>query len=189
MVTRHHTKDKGDLAVAMVVADLIGRGAGVLNPFTEHAPFDLVAYLDGAFHRVQVKYRSAKGGAVEVVFQSSWADRHGTHRRPMPLGEVDVVAIYCPDTERCYYIDPGQFRSRVTLRVEPARNNQSANVNRAEDYLLMPPRTVNGVSALQRSKPAADPAGSDISAGREPREPPERSSCWLFRARCAAGIR
>ena len=42
---------------------------------TEHAPFDLVAYEDGCFHRLQVKYRTATRGAVTVSFRSVWADR------------------------------------------------------------------------------------------------------------------
>jgi hypothetical protein len=60
MVMTHHTKDKGDLGVAKVHADLVGKGFTVLFPATEHAPFDLVAYAAGEFHRLQVKYRSAK---------------------------------------------------------------------------------------------------------------------------------
>lgn len=60
-MVRHHTKDKGDLGVAKVFADLVSKGFMVLFPATEHAPFDLVAY-DGGFLRVQVKYRSAPAG-------------------------------------------------------------------------------------------------------------------------------
>lgn len=48
-MVRHHTKDKGDLGVAKAHADLVTKGFYVLFPTTEHAPFDLVAYADGAF--------------------------------------------------------------------------------------------------------------------------------------------
>ena len=58
----HHTKDKGDLGTAKAHADLVGRGFMVLFPATEHAEFDLVAYRDDVFHRIQVKYRSARSG-------------------------------------------------------------------------------------------------------------------------------
>ncbi len=37
--------------------DLLEQGFAVLLPLTEHCPFDLVAYKDGEFRRVQVKYR------------------------------------------------------------------------------------------------------------------------------------
>jgi hypothetical protein len=49
----HHTKDKGDLGTAMAYADLVSQGCMVLFPATEHAPFDLVAYHSGRFHRVR----------------------------------------------------------------------------------------------------------------------------------------
>jgi PD-(D/E)XK endonuclease len=136
---RHHTKDKGDIAAARVQADLIERGAMVLVPFTEHAPFDLVAYLDGVFHRVQVKYRTASKGVLPVHFRSVWSDRNGIHSTAMDREEVDVVAIYSPDTGRCYYLNPADFRSSVSLRLTPPRNGQRTNVLLAEDFLAMPP--------------------------------------------------
>ena len=90
----HHTKDKGDLGVAKAYADLVGKGYQVLNPMTEHAPFDLVAYRDGAFLRVQVKYRKADGsGAIFVPFKSSWADRYGSHTRPIDTAEIDLFCV------------------------------------------------------------------------------------------------
>jgi hypothetical protein len=140
VVPRHHTKDKGDLAQAKVYADLIERGAMVLFPMTEHAPFDLVAYLDGSFYRIQVKFRSARNGVLPLQFRSVWADRHGVHARPMPRSEVDVVAAYSPDTGKCYYIDPSDFGESVNLRISEPRNSQSANVTIADDFCTMPPR-------------------------------------------------
>ena len=141
-MARHHTKDKGDLAVAKVHASLIDHGAIVLLPLTEHAPFDLVAHMDGVFYRVQVKFRTATCGSVCVEFVSSWADRHGVHSRPMPRDEVDVVAIYCPETELCYYVDPAKHRHSVKLRIEPAKNRQVKGVLPAHDFLAMPPASL-----------------------------------------------
>ena len=69
----HHTKDKGDLGTAKAHADLVAHGFMVLFPATEHAEFDLVAYRSSTFVRVQVKYRSARSGAVTVRFRSVWA--------------------------------------------------------------------------------------------------------------------
>ena len=128
----HHTKDKGDLGTAKAHADLVGQGFTVLFPATEHAAFDLVAYRAGRFQRVQVKYRSARAGAITVQFRSVWADRHGTHTKPSDKDEVDVLCIYCPDTDTCYYVRPADHHRSVTLRVLPARNGQVAGVLAAE---------------------------------------------------------
>ena len=127
----HHTKDKGDLGTAKAHADLVGLGFTVLFPATEHAEFDLVAYRAGVFHRVQVKYRSARSGSVSVHFRSVWADRHGTHMKPSNKSEVDVLCVYCPETDECYYIRPRDHGSSVTLRVTATRNGQQAGVRLA----------------------------------------------------------
>ena len=128
MALLHHTKNKGDLGVAKAHADLVGQGFVVLFPTTEHAPFDLVAYADGRFHRLQVKYRSASRGALTVHFRSVWADRKGTHTAPMDKAAIDLVCVYFPDTDECYYIRPTGHAASVTLRIAPARNGQLVGV-------------------------------------------------------------
>ena len=128
MMVRHHTKDKGDLGIAKVHADLVSQGFTVLFPATEHAPFDLVAYASGEFHRLQVKYRSARSGAVKVQFRSVWADRDGTHMTPMDKRAIDTVCVYCPETDECYYVQPDVYGTSVTLRVAPSRNGQQVGV-------------------------------------------------------------
>ena len=137
-MVRHHTKDKGDLGIAKVHADLVGKGFTVLFPATEHAPFDLVAYAAGEFHRIQVKYRSARAGAVTVKFRSMWADRNGTHPTPMDKGAIDAVCIYCPETDQCYYIRPDAHGASVTLRITPSRNGQHAGVLQADAFRDLP---------------------------------------------------
>ncbi|MBM7515906.1 group I intron-associated PD-(D/E)XK endonuclease [Nocardioides nitrophenolicus] len=135
----HHTKDKGDLGVAKAYADLVGKGYRVLVPMTEHAPFDLVTYRDGAFLRVQVKYRAAVSGAVYVPFKSSWADQYGAHTRRTDKAEVDLFCVYCPDTDECYYLRPQCYAGSVTLRIIPSKNNQRARVWSAADFRTIPP--------------------------------------------------
>jgi hypothetical protein len=137
-MTPHHTKDKGDLGVAKAHADLAAKGCIVLFPATEHAPFDLVAYLDGGFRRVQVKYRAARAGAVTVHLRSIWADRNGTHAKAIDKSTIDVVCIYCPDTDECYYISPHHYSASVTLRIAPSRNGQLTGVLPAYRFRDLP---------------------------------------------------
>lgn len=134
----HHTEDKGDLGIAKAHADLVGLGFMVLFPATEHAEFDLVAYRAGTFHRVQVKFRSVRSGAISVQFRSVWADRNGTHMKPSDESEVDVICIYCPQTDGCYYLRPRHHRQSVSLRVTPARNGQQRGVLAATDFRGFP---------------------------------------------------
>ncbi|MCX2714929.1 group I intron-associated PD-(D/E)XK endonuclease [Mycolicibacterium sp. J2] len=137
-MARHHTKDKGDLGVAKAYADLVAKGFDVLFPTTEHAPFDLVAYADGIFHRVQVKYRAMKAGVVAVKLTSNWSDRHGVHSSPIDKNAVDVLCIYCPDTDECYYIRLADHNASVALRITPAKNGQQKRILDAAAFREVP---------------------------------------------------
>ena len=135
----HHTKSKGDLGVLKAQLDMFEQGFTICVPRTEHAPFDLVAYRNGEFRRVQVKYRALdKSGALQVRFRTGWADRHGTHTVPIDKNQVDVYCIYCPNTDECYYLDPSKFASSVSLRVETTKNGQAKNVHFATDNRRAP---------------------------------------------------
>ncbi|WP_460849274.1 group I intron-associated PD-(D/E)XK endonuclease [Nocardioides ultimimeridianus] len=81
LVHSHHTKDKGDLAVAKAHADLVGTGCVVLFPTTEHAPFDLVAYRDGAFSRVLLRPPERLRGICHPPRHSRGQRPEGRRRR------------------------------------------------------------------------------------------------------------
>lgn len=145
----HHTKNKGDLGVLHAQVDLAEKGYAILLPQTEHAPFDLVAYRDGRFVRVQVKYRAAVNGAVAVPLMSAWADRHGTHMVPIDKTSIDVLCVYCPQTKACYYVDPGTVNRSFLLRLDAPRNSQVKGVRFAKDFTEIP-ESVTGVPAGSR---------------------------------------
>ena len=135
----HHTKEKGDLGVLKAQLNLFEQGFTIFVPQTEHCPFDLVAYKEGEFQRVQVKYRSMdRFGKIDVKFSTCWTDRNGTHTVPVDKSEIDLYCIYCPESDECYYIEPGKFGSNVSLRVEAPKNGQQKGVNFAADYRRAP---------------------------------------------------
>jgi hypothetical protein len=135
----HHTKEKGDLGVLKAQLDLFEQGFTIFTPQTEHCPFDLVAYRDGEFRRVQVKYRAVdRLGKIEVKFSTCWADKNGTHTVPVDKSEIDIYCIYCPDTDECYYLEPGQFGANASLRVEAPKNGQRKGINFAADFRRAP---------------------------------------------------
>ena len=134
----HHTKNKGDLGVAKAFCDLVEKGYLVLFPSTEHAPFDLVAYDGERFVRIQVKYRSAVKGVLQVNWISWWADKNGSHGKLVDKGQVDVFCIYCPETDKCYYVRADEANVGLTLRIATPKNNQLQNVRFAESYTRVP---------------------------------------------------
>ncbi len=137
---RHHTKDKGDLAVGEVIADLFRAGAQVCLPISEHLPFDLLA-VDPSLHdikRVQVRYIATRQGAIHLRLRQTYADRHGVHARLISLDDVDAFAIFCPDGSEVYYVRREEIRgaARVTfnLRVQPSANGQRKHIRAARDF-------------------------------------------------------
>lgn len=74
----HKQKDKGDIAVAKVAADLTTKNYSIFTPaFTEHLPFDLIAYKNGKSYRIQCKY--AIDGQLEN--RTSWTDKNVPTKR------------------------------------------------------------------------------------------------------------
>jgi PD-(D/E)XK endonuclease len=134
----HHTKNKGDLGVAKAYCDLVEKGFVVLFPATEHAPFDLAAYKDNRFIRIQVKYRRAVNGSVQIPMKSWWADINGSHGKQIDKAQIDVFCVYCPDTDRCYYFKPENVGKCFTIRIAATKNNQAKGINFAEDYTETP---------------------------------------------------
>jgi len=139
----HHTKNKGDLGVLKAQLDLYEKGYLILTPHTEHSPFDLVGYKDGKFLRIQVKYRTAKSDKIEVAFRTSWADKNGTHTQDYDKNEIDVMCVYCPDTDKCYYVNPQECNKTFNLRLFTPKNNQKNGIHLAENYMEIPIDTIS----------------------------------------------
>jgi hypothetical protein len=96
----HHTKDKGDLAAAMAIADLTLKGYACFTPVvSEHLPFDIIAYKDGISYRIQAKY--AQKGAIHNT--CVWNDKHGCHVKKYGMNDFDYYAIYLPDIQKIIY--------------------------------------------------------------------------------------
>lgn len=132
----NETHRKGSIGELEIAADLLEKGLAVLRPLLQSARYDLVGEFEGRFYKVQCKYRRVRNGVIEVPFatgnESKWT--------PYNVGDFDVMAVYCPDTDRCYYLNASDCsdRTSVFLRTEPAANNQRKGVNWANDYLDFP---------------------------------------------------
>jgi hypothetical protein len=133
----HVKKDRGDLGVAKCIADVTLQGWVISIPITEHATYDLVAEKGGVLLRLQVKYRTAIGDKVCIGLKGTWSDKWGSHIRPFKSGSYDILAVYCPDTDTCYYVKEKEFStysSAITLRLKEAKNSQKSGVRMASQY-------------------------------------------------------
>lgn len=134
---RHHTKDKGDRGLGFVLAALLSKDIQPALPLSEHLPFDCLAISEtGQVLKLSVKYRAKKHGVIELSKRSSWADKHGTHVRHHNAKDYDAFAIYCPDTNKCYFIKEDEITTvSFSLRIDPMTgNNNGKKIKWAAEY-------------------------------------------------------
>lgn len=120
--------EKGAIGELRVTGDLITQGFRVHKPLIDSLAYDLVCSINSVFYTIQVKYVAVRSGCIDT-----------TPRRVKALKErscnveFDILAIYCPDTSKCYYIRNDEFNSSIRLRL--AKPKKSSNsVRYAEDY-------------------------------------------------------
>lgn len=130
------TDQKGAIAESAIVHAAIKLGIGVLKPLTDGHRYDLVFDVDCRLARIQCKWARLHGDVVVICTYSNRRTAHGLRRRVYEAAEIDAIAAYCPDLERCFFLPAARVvgRSQVTLRVAPSRNNQWNGVNWADDY-------------------------------------------------------
>ena len=134
----HLTKEKGDIGVACVIADLTKRGLDVAIPLSEHLPFDLIAISSARkMRRIQVKYRSIEGSVIRVKLANCASNSRGFYYKPIDRETIDAFAIYCPESEEIYYVPIGDVKAvkEFSLRIIPAKNNQRSGIRSASKYL------------------------------------------------------
>lgn len=206
------------MAETAVTHEAVRLGIEVLKPISDGCRYDLVFHVGGAFLRVQCKWAPRHGGVVIVRCYSARRNRDGIVRRTYRAEEVDAFAAYCPELRQCYFLPLAEFvgRTHIQLRLEPARNNQTARVNWADDYRFEARLSCPGAvaqlgerSAGSRKVRGSIPLGSircridnisaatqgfwcPIARGRtewtyEPPRPPAFQARARSRRRCAAG--
>lgn len=96
----HPTKVKGDIAAAKTILDLVEKGYSVFTPVvSEHLRFDLVAYKNNNFYRIQVKYAANN----KIKAHTIYSDASGWHEKKYEPNDFDFYAIYLPSIDKVVY--------------------------------------------------------------------------------------
>ena len=141
MATRDElsTNQKGAIAEAKITAEAVKLGIEVYRPVAEGGRCDLIFEVGSRLLRVQCKWAPRVGDVVRVWMRTS---RHtpsrGYVQTTYSAAEVDAVAAYCADVEKCYLLPISLVEARkcIFLRLAPARNSQKLGVHLAEKYEL-----------------------------------------------------
>lgn len=115
--------DQHLIAFGKVFSDISQKGLSLFSPlFYSAHPFDAILVSpDGSLYRIKVQYRSIQREKLEVVLK----DGH--------KNTLDLLAIYCPDTDKVYYVRSAEVNKSLVLRVGEA-GKRSDSIKWAKDY-------------------------------------------------------
>ena len=132
---KRDTKTKGDASEMRVILALSEAGYAVSIPFGENHRYDLIADDGSRLLRVQVKTGRLRGGVIKYSCSSSHAHRGG-YRRSY-FGEIELLAVYCPQTRKVYLLPESQFvATQSHMRVHPPKNNIKKGIRWARHFEL-----------------------------------------------------
>jgi hypothetical protein len=130
------TDQKGAIAETAIAHAAIKLGIGVYKPLSDGGRYDLIFDVGRRLVRVQCKWAACHGDVL-VIRCCTWRrGREGMIRRPYLPGEIDAIAAYSLDLDRCFFIPFDRFtrRAAIQLRLTATRNNQKLGINWAEDF-------------------------------------------------------
>ena len=95
---------KGAIAEAAITAEAIKQGVVVWRPVQEGGRCDLIFGIEQNLYRVQCKWGRLEGNVVVVGTRTCRHTPRGYVRTTYSADEVDAIAVYCGDLNRCFYL-------------------------------------------------------------------------------------
>jgi hypothetical protein len=129
------TNQKGLLAEHAVIQRAIMLGVGVARPLDDER-YDLILDFRPMLVRVQCKWAVRERDAVVVRCYTARRGPDGIVVKRYSASEVDALAAYCAEIDRCFLLPIDRFgdRRHVYLRLGPSKNNQQRRINLADRY-------------------------------------------------------
>ena len=129
------TNQKGAIAELAVTSAAIRLGVGVFRAVADER-YDLVLDIGTRLLRVQCKTAALNGDVLVIRCYSCRRTAVGMLNRSCRREEIDAVAAYCDEFDRCYLIPIERVDGLTTirLRLAPAKNNQARRINWAKNF-------------------------------------------------------
>ena len=109
----------------------------VSKPLADSYRYDLVIDDGKKLRKVQVRTGRLREGSVIFNCFSTHSQRGGGAQTRPYHGEVDFIAVHCPQTGKTYLIPESELaHSQMHLRVDPTVNRQDRHIHWAAQYEL-----------------------------------------------------
>lgn len=134
-ISDNNTKLIGNIAELEVLTYATKLGYQVSIPFGDRARYDQIWEVNGKLFKIQVKnaHEANEGESIEISCRSSNRLQGKSVNKKYTPDEVDFIASYYKG--KCYLIPVSETTGKVKrFRFVNAKNNQSTNVNWADDY-------------------------------------------------------
>ena len=150
-----------ELAVELAATKL---GIPVLKPVAEHGRYDMGFEIGTQILRVQVKSARVVRNGTALLISTETARRtaSGYMRTKYAPGEIDLLAAYAHELDKCYLLpaDLACDRRALQLRLVPARNGQRAFVHEAAKFefagaIAQLEERLHGMQEVAGSSPAS----------------------------------
>ncbi len=155
------SSQKGAVAEAAVALEAVKLGIEVFRPVFEGGRCDLILLVGERLVRTQCKWAVRDGDVIRVWMRTSRHTPRGYVMTTYSPHEVDAVAAYCPDVDKCYLLPISLVAGRTScfLRLAPARNNQKLGLKWAADYefgaIAQLGERCDGIAEVAGSSPAS----------------------------------
>ena len=120
------TNQKGAIAETKIAAEATALGVSVMRPIVEHGRYDLVFEIGDQLLRVQCKWAALdeSAGVIRVNLQSCRHTPAGYVHTSYAAHEIDAVAVYCADLDRCYLLPVPLVAGRRAIHLRTSRTPQ-----------------------------------------------------------------
>ena len=132
------TDQTGAIAEAAIAFEAVKLGIDVYRPVAEGGRCDMIFDVETHLLRVQCKWATRRGEVLVISCQSARRCAEGFIRRTYTSEEVDAIAAYNLELDRCFLIPISRVEGRpaIQLRLSPSLNNQRRRINWADDFDL-----------------------------------------------------
>ena len=136
MLTGMTTDQKGAIAEAAIALAAIKLNLHVYKPVAEGGPCDLILGIGSDLLRLQCKWAQRQDDVLIVRSYTFRRTRDGYRKTTYTASEVDAIAAYNDDLDRCFLIpiELAAAHPTLALRLAPTRNNQRQRINWADDF-------------------------------------------------------
>jgi hypothetical protein len=130
------TDQKGAIAEAAIALAATKLHIDVYRPVAEGGRCDMILGVGNDLLRVQCKWASLANDVVIIRSCTFRRTRNGYRKTTYSADEVDALAAYCNELDRCFLIPIERVEGRpaLALRIAPTRNNQRRRINWADDF-------------------------------------------------------